>query len=118
MFPVCCIPDALPEHWIIFLLHCMSAATRAAYQHLWVVFKHNFKNSGEIWIRQPRLYTTAWRRGDWGNLTEVKWFAWSLWVNVTYGTSCQQAHRHSASSYSSLDVPTSNLHRKFEGKLG
>lgn len=46
------------------------------------------------------------------NLTAVNWFAGSFGVDVTYGTSCRRAHHHSASSYS-LDISTTNLHRKF-----
>lgn len=43
----------------------------------------------------------------------MKRFARPLRVNVTYGRSCRRAHCHSASSSSSLDIPTSHPHRKF-----
>lgn len=94
------------------LLHqCTSAATWAAYQYLWVVFKQNFTNSEKSEL--VSLACIQLDEGEWGNLTEVKWFAWPLRVNVAYGTSCRQAHCHSASSNSSLDIPTSHPHRKF-----
>lgn len=86
------------------LLHqCTSAATWAAYQYLWVVFKQNFTNSEKSEL--VSLACIQLDEGEWGNLTEVKWFAWPLRVNVAYGTSCRQAHCHSASSNSSLGHP-------------
>lgn len=109
--PICCIPDALPEDRVMFLLHhAHQHPHKGDYQYLWVFFKQNFINSEEIWI------SLVWKQlVKRGKLTSGRGFAWFLRVMWHMEHLADNPHCHAAGSYSSLDTPTPNLHRKPTG---